>query len=162
MFIIQPRLRYFRIKLQTSSYSITDVRKINTILLTQVLYNKIYGSENTPLLTDASGTLQVSLAGSSSGFTFDASGNLKTTITGGISIGDVAIDMTSTNNILTNILNDVSGSSHLTFDGSNNLKTNITNLVSVDVSGTNNKLDTIHYDVSGLSKLTFDGSNNLN
>jgi len=116
--IIQPKLRYYRIRLTTSVYNAqTDNRKITCrIINTNTLPYKIYGSENMPITTDTSGNLLLPSIENLIGETNTLLENLQVSIDlSGVSI---AVDMSGTNLILTEILNDVSG---FRFDTSNNL-----------------------------------------
>ena len=160
-FIIQPRLRYYRIRITTSSYNpITDNRKIICRLInTNTLPNKIYGSENMPIVTDSSGNLSLPSLETLIGETNTILENLSVSVD--LSGASIAVDMSGTDLILTNIYNDVSGlPSSLNLiqndisGGFMLLHQDLQNLDisggSVDMSGTNLILTQIHNDVSGL------------
>jgi hypothetical protein len=162
LFIVEPKLRYFRIKLVTDNYEITDIRKVNTYLIGNgIPFAKIYGSEQVPIKTDSSGNLQVGVIG---GINVDISG--------------IDINLDTTNNLITTtneILTDLSGTQHTDLmmlhtdiSGSNTLL----NTIHTDISGSNTllntvntNLNTIHTDISGsntlLNRFNFDISNNL-
>jgi len=159
LFIIEPKLRYFRIKIVTSSYSITDIRKVNTYLIDNgIPFTKIYGSERVPIKTDASGNLQVGVI---SGITVDISG--------------ITFNLDSTNTLITQtnqILTDLSGTQHNDFNtlhtdisGSNTLlntvNTNL-NTLHTDISGSNTLLNILHTDISGSNTLLNSVNSNLN
>jgi archaellum component FlaC len=164
-FIIQPRLRYYRIRLTTSLYDpVTDNRKITCKLInTNTLPNKIYGSQNMPIVTDSSGNLSLPSIESLIGETNTILENLSVAVD--LSGASISVDMSGTDLILTNIYNDVSGlptSLNLLHNdisgGFMLLHQDLQNLDisggSVDMSGTNLILTQIHNDVSGLdSKL---------
>lgn len=185
-FIIQPRLRYYRLRITTLSFDPdTDNRKYLTRLINStVLPNKIYGSENMPIVTDSSGNLSLPTIETLIGETNTILQNLSVAVD--LSGAHLNVDMSGTDLILTNIYNDVSGlpsSLNLiqndisggfmllhqdlqnldisggSFDmsGTNLILTQIHN----DVSGLDSRLVTIHNDVSGFSNLQFDTSKNL-
>lgn len=173
-FIIQPRLRYYRIRITTPSYnSVTDNRKYTIRLIdTNTLPNKIYGSENMPIVTDSSGNLTLPSLESLINDTNTILENLSVAVDlSGVSI---AVDMSGTDLILTNIYNDVSGlptSLDLIQNDVSGITTSL-DIIHNDVSGITTSLDIIHNDVSGISQsldvihndvsgFRFDTSNNL-
>jgi uncharacterized protein YoxC len=125
--IIQPRLRYYRMRITTPLYnSVTDNRKyILRLINTNTLPNKIYGSENMPIVTDSLGNLLLP--------------SLETLIE-------------ETNLFLTQIHNDVSGLDSRLVTIHNDVSGLDSRLVTIhnDVSGLDSRLVTIHNDVSGL------------
>jgi hypothetical protein len=160
--IIQPRLRYYRIRIATPSYnSITDNRKyIIRLINTNILPNKIYGSENMPICTDASGNISLPSLETLIEETNTILDNLSVSVD--LSGASIAVDMSGTDLILTNIYNDVSGlPSSLDLiqndisGGFMLLHQDLQNLDisggSIDMSGTNLILTQIHNDVSGIT-----------
>jgi hypothetical protein len=148
------------------------------------LPNKIYGSQNMPIVTDSSGNLSLPSLETLIGETNTILENLSVSVD--LSGASIAVDMSGTDLILSNIYNDVSGlpaslnlihndisggfmllhhdlqnldisGGSIDMSGTNTILTQI----HIDVSGLDSRLVTIHNDVSGFSNLQFDTSKNL-
>jgi len=169
--IIQPRLRYYRIRITTTSFNpISDNRKyIIRLINTNTLPNKIYGSENMPIVTDSSGNLSLPSLESLITETNTILENLSVSVD--LSGASIAVDMSGTNTILTNIYNDVSGittSLDVIHNDVSGISTGFTNLdtdlmaIHQDISGTNYLLTEIlnatgSLDISGTFNFDLSG-----